>query len=112
MTNWAGFGAKNFKPLQLVHHQFGFPISLQIKCGRQIAVVEARVRGGVVAGAIVGGVVAGALIAGASRRAHAHGCYDGPKRCEWRNRHCYENRWGETVCRGGEYRCWRPRICD
>ena len=73
---------------------------------------EARVRGGVVAGAIVGGVVAGALIAGASRRAHAHGCYDGPKRCEWRNRHCYENRWGETVCRGGEYRCWRPRICD
>lgn len=74
---------------------------------------EAR-RGGVVAGAIVGGVVAGALIAGASRRAYASegACYPGPRRCDWAGRHCFYNRWGDYVCRGGEYRCWRPTICD
>lgn len=73
---------------------------------------EAR-RGGVVAGAIIGGVIAGALIAGASRRAHAHGhCYKGPRRCEWHGRHCFYNRYGDYVCRGGDYRCWRPTICN
>lgn len=76
---------------------------------------EAR-RGGLVAGAIVGGVVAGALIAGASRPSYAYGggpaCYAGPRRCEWAGRHCFYNRWGDYVCRGGEYRCWRPTICD
>lgn len=76
---------------------------------------EARRRGGVVAGAIIGGVVAGALIAGASRRSYAYGspeCYAGPRRCEWAGRHCFYNRFGDYVCRGGEYRCWRPTICD
>ena len=74
---------------------------------------EAR-RGGLVAGAIIGGVVAGALIAGASRGAYASGpgCYYGPRRCEWADRHCFVNRYGDTVCRGGDYRCWRPRVCD
>lgn len=78
---------------------------------------EAR-RGGVVAGAIIGGVVAGALIAGASRSyaspayAYGPGCYYGARRCEWADRHCFYNRFGDYVCRGGEYRCWRPRVCD
>jgi hypothetical protein len=76
---------------------------------------EAR-RGGVVAGALVGGLVAGALIAGASRPSYAYSygpaCYAGPRRCEWAGRHCFYNRWGDYVCRGGEYRCWRPTICD
>lgn len=73
---------------------------------------EAR-RGGVVAGALVGGLVAGALIAGASRRSYAGpACYAGPRRCEWAGRHCFYNRWGDYICRGGEYRCWRPTICD
>ena len=72
---------------------------------------EARRGGGLVAGAIVGGVVAGALIAG-SRRSYAGSCYAGPRRCEWYGRHCFYNRYGDYVCRGGDYRCWRPTICD
>jgi hypothetical protein len=74
---------------------------------------EARRGGGLVAGAIVGGVLAGALIAG-SRGAYASGpaCYHGPRQCEWQGRHCFYNRYGDYVCRGGDYRCWRPRICD
>jgi hypothetical protein len=40
------------------------------------------------------------------------GCYRGPRRCEWENRHCFENRYGDTVCRGGDYVCHRPLICD
>ena len=73
----------------------------------------------VIAGAIIGGVVAGALIAGATRPAYAGpayaygpGCYYGPRRCEWADRHCFVNRFGDTVCRGGDSRCWRPRVCD
>ncbi len=75
---------------------------------------EARGRGGLVAGAIVGGVLAGALLAGSSRRAYASGpvCHYGPRQCEWAGRHCFYNRFGDYVCRGGDYRCWRPRICD
>ncbi len=75
---------------------------------------EARRGGGIVAGAIVGGVVAGALIAGSSRRAYASdgACYPGPRRCERAGGHCFYNRWGDYVCRGGEYRCWRPTVCD
>jgi len=77
---------------------------------------EAGRRGARIAAGIVGGIVAGAIIAGASRRAHAYDrgpvCYKGPKRCAWRGRSCYENRWGDVVCRGGVYRCWRPTYCD
>jgi hypothetical protein len=40
------------------------------------------------------------------------GCYRGERHCEWRNRRCYENDYGDTVCRGGDYVCHRPLICD
>ena len=40
------------------------------------------------------------------------GCYRGPERCGWHDRHCFENRYGDTVCRGGHYSCYRPTICD
>jgi hypothetical protein len=39
-------------------------------------------------------------------------CYRGRRECHWTNRHCFENRWGDTVCRGGRYICERPLICD
>ncbi len=69
-------------------------------------------RGAAVAGAIIGGTILGLAIAGSSRRAHASYCYEGPRRCEWRGRRCYENRWGEWTCRGGQRVCWRPTICE
>ncbi len=40
------------------------------------------------------------------------GCYPGPERCYWKDRHCFENRYGDEVCRGGRYTCQRPTICD
>ena len=40
------------------------------------------------------------------------GCYRGPRRCGWENRRCFENRYGDLVCRGGDYVCTRPLICD
>lgn len=39
-------------------------------------------------------------------------CYRGPRECHWAGRRCFENRWGDTVCRGGRYVCERPVICD
>lgn len=39
-------------------------------------------------------------------------CYRGPRECHWTGRRCFENNWGDTVCRGGRYVCDRPLICD
>jgi hypothetical protein len=71
-------------------------------------------------GSFVAGVAAGIiglslLGAAAHARDRAHyrsgACYEGRRRCEWRDRHCFENRYGEWVCRGGHYSCWRPTYC-
>jgi len=73
-----------------------------------------RFAAGVAAG-IIGLGVLGAL---ADRRYHdddydrAGGCYPGPEQCGWVNRRCFENRWGDYVCRGGRWTCWRPTYCD
>ena len=40
------------------------------------------------------------------------GCYRGPRRCHWEDRRCFENRYGDTVCRGGDHVCRRPLVCD
>jgi hypothetical protein len=40
------------------------------------------------------------------------GCYRGPRQCGWAGRSCWRNPYGEMICRGGEWRCWRPTICD
>lgn len=39
-------------------------------------------------------------------------CYPGPEECGWKNRRCFTNSWGDTVCRGGRWTCWRPTYCD
>jgi hypothetical protein len=72
---------------------------------------EAR-RGGLAAGLAVGTVL-GLGIAGAYAGPRYYGaCYRGPRQCSWVGRSCWYNRWGEYVCRGGDYRCWRETICD
>ncbi len=40
------------------------------------------------------------------------GCYPGPRQCGPVARSCWRNPYGETVCRGGEWRCWRPTVCN
>ena len=39
-------------------------------------------------------------------------CYRGARECHWSGRRCFENRWGDTVCRGGRYLCERPVVCE
>jgi hypothetical protein len=76
------------------------------------APAEAR-RGGLAAGVAVGTLL-GLGIAGAyaGPRYYGPACYRGPRQCDYVGRKCWYNRYGEYVCRGGDYRCWRPTICD
>lgn len=76
-------------------------------------------RGGRVAAGIAAGII-GLGILGAYSHARdrddyyrARGeCYPGPEECGWRNRRCFTNSWGDRVCRGGRWTCWRPTYCD
>jgi hypothetical protein len=78
---------------------------------------EAR-RGGRVAAGIAVGTLLGLGIAGAYAGPRGYyyddgpECFRGPRQCAWTGRNCWTNRYGEYVCRGGQYRCWRPTICD
>jgi hypothetical protein len=80
--------------------------------------VEAGHRGGRVAAGVAIGTLLGLGIAGAysggPRYYYRDGgeCYRGPRQCQWVGRSCWYNRYGEYICRGGDYRCWRPTICD
>jgi hypothetical protein len=79
---------------------------------------EAGRGGGIVAGVAVGTLL-GLGIAGAyagpryyGPAYYGPGCYSGPRQCGWAGRSCWRNPYGETVCQGGDWRCWRPRICN
>ncbi len=74
---------------------------------------------GLAAGALLGLGIAGAYAGPRYYGGPAYyagpgpGCYPGPRQCGWTGRSCWYNRFGEQVCRGGgEWRCWRPTICD
>lgn len=81
---------------------------------------EAGRGGGVAAGVAAGIIGLGILGAAASARGrggyyyddYEPACYRGPRRCHWENQRCFENRYGDMVCRGGDYVCRRPMICD
>lgn len=72
--------------------------------GRDVAI-------GVGAG-IIGLGILGAAAAAHDRDYYRARCYPGPERCGWSDRHCFINSYGDEVCRGGHYSCYRPRICD
>lgn len=69
---------------------------------------------GIAAGII--GLGVGAALADAHPRYYSRyrsdECYYGARECHWTGRRCFENRWGDEVCRGGRYVCERPLICD
>lgn len=80
---------------------------------------EARGRGiglGIAAGII--GLGVGAAIAADRPRYYSRydgyedRCYRGPRECHWTGRRCFENSYGDEVCRGGRYVCERPLVCD
>jgi len=78
---------------------------------------EARRGRGLGAGIAIGTIL-GLGIAGAYAGPRYYGyndgpaCYRGPRQCAHVGRSCWYNNYGERVCRGGEYRCWRTQICD
>jgi hypothetical protein len=95
-------------------------LALALMAGLSTAPVERAQAGGRgVAAGVAAGII-GLAILGASRsRAYGYEyddyeprCYRGPRRCFWANRHCFENSYGDTICRGGDYVCRRPTICD
>lgn len=72
-----------------------------------------------IAGTIIGLGVLGAATAHGHPRYYSRydyddggECYYGRRECHWTGRRCFENRWGDEVCRGGRYLCERPLICD
>ena len=76
-------------------------------------------RGGGVAVGVAAGTLLGLGIAGAyagpryyGLAYYGPGCYAGPRQCGWAGRSCWRNPYGETVCHGGEWRCWRPTVCN
>jgi hypothetical protein len=76
-----------------------------------------RVAAGIAAGIIglgVLGAYANARDRGYDRgyRAYDEVCYKGPKECGWVGRRCFENRYGDEVCRGGRWTCWRDTVCE
>jgi hypothetical protein len=76
---------------------------------------EAHRRGGGVAAGIAIGTILGLGIAGAyagPRYYDGPACYRGPRQCGYVGRSCWYNSYGERICRGGEYRCWRPEVCE
>ena len=79
---------------------------------------EAHRRGGFVSGIAIGTVL-GLGIAGVPMRVRAITAPGrGPAAIRVRasaagsGRSCWVNRYGETICSGGDCRCWRPTICD
>ena len=98
-------------------------MALVLAAGLACATVQEAEAGrgrGVAAGIAAGIIGLGILGAAASARGgggyyyddYGPACYRGPRRCGWENRRCFENRYGDWVCRGGRYSCWRPNYCD
>ena len=96
-------------------------LSLAVAVGAtSVGSVDAHGRGNVAAGVAVGtllglgiaGAYAGPRYYGYGPAYHGPGCYPGPRQCGWAGRRCWRDAYGEPICRGGEWRCWRPAICD
>jgi hypothetical protein len=93
-------------------------VALLLAAGLAAAAVEPAEAGhgrGIAAGVAAGILGLAILGAATSDRAYAYDddrCFRGRRRCHWENRHCFENRYGEVVCRGGDYVCRRPLVCD
>ncbi|HPG88405.1 MAG TPA: hypothetical protein PLD46_02045 [Hyphomicrobium sp.] len=83
---------------------------------------EARRGSGIGLGIAAGIIGLGIIGAASSARAYPYrsysaydddgACYRGRRECHWAGRRCFENNWGDTVCRGGRYVCERPLICE
>jgi hypothetical protein len=71
---------------------------------------------GFAAGAIGLGLLGVAADAEARRRGAAGyyrgGCYPGPRECEYVERSCYYNDYGDQICPAPYRRCYRRQFCE
>lgn len=69
-------------------------------------------RGYGVGAGVAAGIIGLGLLGAYSSRGYAYSpaCYQ-REVCGNVGRRCWENRYGETVCRGGEYRCSLRTVC-
>lgn len=98
---------------KLVH--IGMALSLMAGAVATTTTPAAAWRGrgyGVGVGIAAGVIGLGILAATARPRYYYGGCYLGPRSCDWVGRHCFINSWGDRVCHGGHWGCYRPTICD
>ena len=101
-------------------------MALTMALGMTVSVApQAEARRGVGLG-IAAGIIGLGILGTAAHAGHHHGsgygyssydddgdrCYYGQRECHWSGRRCFENRYGDEVCRGGRYVCERPLICD
>ena len=98
-------------------------IAFAVTCGLAFAGVpraEAHDGGGVGLG-IAAGIIGLGVLGAAAAPYPYYGpryysryddrCYYGSRECHVTERHCFENDYGDTVCRGGHEVCDRPVIC-
>ena len=87
----------------------GAALSRPAEAGR-----DGRIVAGVAVGTLLGLGIAGAYAGPRyyGPATYGPGCYSGPRQCGWAGRSCWRNPYGETVCHGGEWRCWRPTLCN
>jgi hypothetical protein len=111
LANWDDIAMRK----KITHTLLALTVALALGAAMSQS-AEAHRRGGGVAAGLAVGTLLGLGIAGtyAGPRYYGDGpaCYRGPRRCSWVGRSCWVNRFGETICSGGDYRCWRPTICD
>ena len=77
---------------------------------------EARGRGVGFGVGVAAGIVGLGILGAAAANSRPYGyygasCYPGPRQCDYAGRRCWYDRYGQYVCGGGEYRCYRPTIC-
>jgi hypothetical protein len=88
-------------------------LTLLLAAGTVLAPVEhaeARHGRGIFAG-VAFGLIALAIIEASRHHRHHYrqieSHYEREPQCEWRGRTCFDNSYGDRVCKGGEYSC-RP----
>lgn len=90
-------------------------LAVLVLAGTVVSTVEPAEAGGrgvaIGAGVAAGIIGLGILGATAAPRYYGPSCYPGPRQCDYVGRRCWYNRFGEYMCSGGEYRCYRPTIC-
>jgi hypothetical protein len=87
-------------------------LGISIATGRPAEARRGDIAAGVAVGTLLGLGIAGAYAGPRTYYGPPPGCYRGPRQCGWVGGRCGIAPSGAQVCGGGEWRCWRPTVCD